>query len=113
MLILNAPNDLWKIAHLPAYVQDSAASDLKYNHCVILLESREETKCLINKELRASCCLPPKGQIIFPVPLKVLCNVPLEALFSIFPLHSPISSTAPERLKCIISAVLLLLKRER
>lgn len=77
MLILNAPNDLWKIAHLPAYVQDSAASDLKYNHCVILLESREETKCLISKELRASCCLPPKGQIIFSRPAEsfMQCSV--------------------------------------
>lgn len=76
MLILTTPNDLRKIAHLPAYVQESAASDLKRSHCVMLLESREEVTCFISKELRAFCCIPPKGRIIFSRPAESYMQCP-------------------------------------
>lgn len=68
MLTLTTQNDLHKIAHLPDYVQESAAFELRWEHCVVIIEARAEVERIACKALCDCCCIPPKGRILFDRP---------------------------------------------
>ena len=68
MLILITQHDLPKITHLPDYVQESAAFDLRREHCVVIVEDRAEMQSLADETLRDCCCIPPKGRLVFERP---------------------------------------------